>query len=285
VAHKANFSFFFTAIFLFQFSIHGQSVENKVDAFYKDFVLGLKEAKNEKVDSKAIARMKKLQTDLLPRALKLQEEIEKQINNYSEEQLMEWDDKIKEKPYNKEIFNLTFDIGFIERINRNSDFEAAYNDLIDLSDKVVEIEFAEPVDPQSECSFTLNGGKFKNQTFVLPPSGMKSAEAFLDEGVLTVDIEGYSGKNLWGLSFLMDEEKAGEYPWKGEFNVTLTYFDGKQEFVLGGHEGKGKIILEKVEQLGGWVEGKFVGKLLTEDTQQPVEVKGSFKVIRNVEPE
>jgi hypothetical protein len=285
VVHKSKIFYIFFAITIFNFPIFGQGIENKIDLFYKDFITGLKEAKNEKADAKSIARMKKLRSDLLPRAEKLQLEIEKQISNYSEEQLMEWDDKIKDKPYNKEIFELTFNVGFIERINRNVDFESAYNDLIDLSDKVVEIEFAEPVDPQSECSFTLNGGQFKNQNFVLPATGMKSGEAFMDEGILTIDIEGYSGKNLLGLSFLIDKEKPGEYTWTGEFNVTLTFYDGQKEFVMGGHEGNGKIILEKVEELGGWVAGKFSGKLITEETKESIDVKGNFKVRRNVEPE
>lgn len=265
--------------------VKAQVLEKKIDKFYNDLIVGIKEVKSEKQDELAVAKLKKIKANLLPRAEQLQAEIENHINTLNDDQIQHWDDMLKDKPYNKEIFDLTFDIAFIERINRNTEFESAYNDIIDLSDKVMEVEFAEPVDPSSQCSVTLNGGRFKNQIFNLPPSGMKSAEAFSDQGEFVFDIEGYSGKNLIGISFITGNDKPGVYKWKGEYSLTLTYFDGTNELVLGGHQEKGSVTLKQVEEIGGWVSGEFEGKLQPEESKQMVEVKGTFKVRRNIGPE
>lgn len=268
------------------FNLAAQDLETKIDRLCNTYITNIKAIKAEKNDEKAIAMMKKLHKDLSSEYGTLGSQLKSKMENMSEEDQKKWSENFFKKPYIKDFMEINMDSEFMSRIDKHPAMKKAFNDLETVTGVFDLAEKENKVAAGSFVNFTLTGGKYDGQAFSLSTDNLDLAEAFMEEGLLKMEAEGFIENTQVGISFFIEGDKPINYQWTGDYYLTLTLNDGEEELVLGGHSQNGSITVEKVENVGGWVTGKFAGKLLDETNPGTrYHLNGTFKLRRTEEIE
>jgi len=263
------------------------NLEAAIDDYYSEIVKVYKIIEAEEVEV-AILKIDKLVPSIEKKARKIGELINDEPEYLEFIDSEEFDEYLSKKPYIQTTMTMMQNEAFTNKLMTSNELQAKIEEI----EGIIAIYTRSDNDPskvESELpsgvafTITLNGnGKFSG-TYQVTADFEEGAVAFIDDlEYLRIEIFGEHNGNEASVSFFVDNNGTGRQDWstEGHFIFEMMDSNGEMLFTLYGSEEMGHFDITRLDDPGGWVTGRIVGRCEdgSDDSGEIIPITANFKV-------
>lgn len=258
------------------------SLEKELNQFNEEVYKAL-EILNTQPENVAIPKVAVIKKELMVKAEALRPRLEA-LPDMTEEEEKAYLQKQMEKPVFKNLMALLSNEEFTRKITEHPKLQKEFDDLMELMDIGFAEDEAAPRAGSPVCSFSIGSTS--------PISGTYLVTATEEEAFAYDDVENdqfvieINGDNFISVMLIIEKAVTGKHPFSMEMQVAIDISanGGEDYFTIDNYQenGGGYIQINRMDKVGGKVEGIFSGLFNDGSTDEdtPVKVEGSFSVKR-----